>query len=87
MKARLIAHEHARKSLKTVQVLGMNSCAVLTAQAEALSAVVDGALQTDPKSPDRRSPREFMMQNVFAGRARTAVSITRLASIVVAEVL
>ncbi|MFT4505409.1 hypothetical protein [Caballeronia sp. 15711] len=78
MKARLVAHEHARKSLNTT---------VLTAQAEAMSAVLNGTLWTDPKSPDGHSSREFMMQNAFAGRGKIAVSITRLRSIVVAEVL
>ena len=86
MKARLVAHERARKSFNTVQVIGMNSCAVLTAQAEVLSAVAKGATQTDPRSLDGRSARKPMMQNAFAGRGMTAASIERSASTVVAEV-
>lgn len=86
MKARLVAHERARKSLNTAQVLGMNPCAVLAAQAEVLPAVVEGAMQIDPWSLDGRSARESMMQNAFAGRGMTAASIERLATTVVAEV-
>jgi len=86
MKARLVAHERARKSLNTDQVLRMKSYDVLTAQAEVLSAVTEGAIQTDPRSLDARSAREPMMQNAFAGRGMTAASIERSASTVVAEV-
>jgi hypothetical protein len=86
MKARLVAHERARKSVKAIQVLGMNSCAVLAAQAEVLSVVVEGATQIDLRSLDGRSAREPMMQNAFAGRGMTAASIERSASTVVEEV-
>jgi hypothetical protein len=87
MKARLVVHEHARKSLNTVQVLGMDSCAVLIARAEALPAAVGGAMRIDPRSMDRRSARKHMMQNAFAGRRMTAASIGRSASTVVTEAL
>ena len=86
MKARLVAHERARKSFRTVQVIGMNSCAVSSAQAEVLSAVAKGAIQIGPKSLNERSAREPVMQNVLAGRGMTAASIGLSVSTVVAEV-
>lgn len=86
MKARLVAHERARKSLSMVQVIGMNSCVVSSAQAKVLPAVAKGATQTYPRSPNGRSARKSMMQNALAGRAMTAASIELSVSTVVAEV-
>ena len=86
MKARLVAHERARKSFRTVQVIGMNSCAVSSAQAEVLSAVAEGATQIGPKSLNERSARKPMMQNALTGRGMTAATIGQSVSTVVAEV-
>ena len=86
MKARLVAHERARKSFSTVQVIGMNSCAALSARAEVLPVVAKGATQTNPSSLNGRSARKSMMQNALAGRGLTAAFIKQSASAVAAEV-
>jgi hypothetical protein len=86
MKARLVAHERARKSFSTVQVIGMNSCAALSAQTELLPAVAKGSTQINPRSLNGRSARKPMMQNALAGRGMTAAFIKLSATTVVAEV-
>lgn len=85
MQARLVAHERARKSLSPMQVIGMNSFALSSAQAEVLPTVAESAIQTGPKSLNGRSARKSMMQNALAGRRVTAASIELSVNADVAE--